>query len=118
MKTSWKSLALASIGVIGCLSAGASPARAQGFTFGYNGPGVSVGVNTGGYGFVPGGYAPGGYYGGYYGGYPAVTPSSVLIAPLPRVVVRPPVYGPGPWVGPGPYVVRRPYGRYHHYYRW
>jgi hypothetical protein len=118
MKTSWKSLVLVGIGMIACWSIGATPARAQGFSFGYSGPGVSVGVGTAGYGYVPGGYAPGGYYGGYYGGYPPITPGSVVIAPVPRVVYRPPVYyGPGPWLGPRPFVGYRPYGRYHHY-RW
>jgi hypothetical protein len=118
MTTSWKLLVLAGIGAIGFLSVGARSAQAQGFSFGYTGPGVSVGVNTGGYGFVPGGYLPGGYYGGFYPGYPPVVPGGVVVAPAPRVIVRPPIYGPGPWIGPRPYVGRPWYGPYRRYYRW
>ncbi len=101
------------------LALGASPARAQGFSFGYSGPGVSVGVNTGGYG----------YGGGVYAGAPVVVPGPVVApapvvvgpyAPVvvtrPVVVGRPFVYGPRPFYGPryyggpyrpGPYYYRR-----------
>jgi hypothetical protein len=119
MKTNWKSLALLGGVAMGCFAAGASPAQAQGFSFGYSGPGVSVGVTTGG-----------GYYGGgvYGGGYPVVTPGPVVVAPYPQVVVAPypqvvvqrpvfvgrPFYGPRPIYGPRVYGGYRPYP---HYYR-
>jgi hypothetical protein len=101
MKTFWRSLAFAGILTAGGLGLGVSPARAQGFTFGYSGPGLSLGVASGG---------------GYYGGYPVVTPAPVVVTP-PPVVVPPPYvvarpYYPGYYGGyPGGY---RPY---HHHYR-
>jgi hypothetical protein len=103
MKPNWKSLALAVGLASGCLAMGAAPARAQGFSLGYAGPGVSVGVTTGGYGYYPG---------GYYGGYPVVAPGPIVVGPAAPVLVRPPVIVPGPWIGPRAYVVRRPYGWY------
>jgi len=112
MKTSWKSLTIASVWMVGCLAIGARPAHAQAFSFGYSGPGVSVGVATGAYGY---------YGGGYYGGYPAGAPAYVTVAPVLPVVVRRPILLPGPLVGPGPVVVRRPYGLYRpfpYYRRW
>lgn len=126
MKTNLKSLALAGITAIGCLAVGAAPARAQGFSFGYSGPGGSVGVGIGGYGNYGGGYYNPGYYGpgyygpGYYGGYPVGAPGPLVVGPVAPVVVRRPVILPGPLIGPGPYVVRRPfygYGPYPRYYR-
>ena len=62
MKANRKSLALAGALAVVSLAWTASPAQAQGFSFGYAGPGVSVGVNTGGFG----------YGGAVYGGYPVV----------------------------------------------
>ena len=53
---------------------GRGPARAQGFSFGYAGPGVSVGVNTGGFG----------YGGAIYGGYPVVAPGRSWSRPIRR----------------------------------
>ena len=52
MKTTGKSLAFVGIGAIACMLLGASPAHAQAFSFGYSGPGVSVGVQTGNYGLL------------------------------------------------------------------
>jgi hypothetical protein len=113
MKTNWKSLAL--LGGLTCLFLGASTesARAQGFSFGYAGPGVSVGVTTPGYG----------YYGGPVvgGGYPILSPGPVVVAPYRPYVVPRPVLVPGPIVGPrpiyGPRVFYGPrvYGRYRPY---
>jgi hypothetical protein len=108
MKTIRKSLSLAVVGAIGCLAIPAAPARAQGFSFGYAGPGVSVGVTTG----VPAYYGGGFYGGGYIGGYPVVTPGPLIGAAVPPVVVRRPVLVPGPLIGPRPYFVGRPYGWY------
>ena len=51
MKTTGKSLAFAGIGAIACMMFSSSPAHAQAFSFGYSGPGVSVGVKTGNYGY-------------------------------------------------------------------
>jgi hypothetical protein len=114
MKTNWKSLALFSGLTTACLGAVSSPARAQGFSFGYAGPGVSVGVTTPGYGY-PGGVVVG-------GGYPVVAPGPVVVAPYPApYLVRRPVIVPGPIVGPrpiyGPRVFYGPrgYGRYRPY---
>jgi hypothetical protein len=118
MKPNWMSIAMAGGLVLGCLASQATPARAQGFAFGYTGPGVSVGVTTGGNGYYGGGY----YGGGYYGGYPVVAPGPIVVGPPAPVLVRPPVIVPGPWVGPRAYVVRRPYGWYapypRYYRRW
>jgi hypothetical protein len=123
VKTKWKSLSLAVFGGIGCLALAAEPARAQGFSFGYSGPGLSVGVATGGPGYYGGGYYGGGYYGGgyygggYYGGYPLVRPGPLVAGPVGPVLLGRPVIAPGPWVGPRPYVVGRPYGGYGPYRR-
>jgi hypothetical protein len=111
MKTNWKSLALLGGLAIGCFATGTSPAHAQGFSFGYSGPGVSVGVNTGG------GFYGGGFYGG---GYPVVTPGPVVVAPYPQVVVQRPVFVGRPFYGPRPIYGPRVYGGYRpypHYYR-
>jgi hypothetical protein len=102
MKANWKSWVLAGGLAVMSLAWGANPARAQGFSFGYAGPGVSVGVNTGGFG-----------YGGaiYGGGYPVVAPGPVVVAPYAPVVVgRPVVYGGGPFFGPRPFYGPRVYG--------
>ena len=72
MKTNWKSLALLGGLAMGCFAAGTSPRHPR-LSFGYSGPGVSVGVNTGG------GFYGGGFYGG---GYPVVTPGPVVVASL------------------------------------
>jgi hypothetical protein len=88
MKTSLKSLVVASVLGVGGLAFSAAPARAQGFSFGYTTPGFALGVGSG-YG------AP--VYGGYYG-YPPVAPP---------VVVRPPLVVPRP-IYAAPYVVARP----------
>jgi hypothetical protein len=103
MKTNWKSLALVGGLAFACFAVGSSPARAQGFAFGYAGPGVSVGVNTGG-----------GFYGGgvYGGGYPVVTPGPVVYAPYPQVVVQRPVYVARPFFAPRPIYAPRVYGGY------
>ncbi len=100
MKASRKSLALAGGLAVMSLAWGASPAHAQGFSFGYAGPGVSVGVNTGGFG----------YGGAVYGGYPVVAPGPVVVAPYAPVVVRPPVYVGAPLYGPRAFVGPRYYG--------
>jgi hypothetical protein len=113
MKTSLKSLMIAAVCTIACLTIPASPACAQAFSFGYSGPGVSVGVATGypylGGGFYPGGYAPG------PAGYVTVAPVAPVVV-RPRVLVPGPVIaGPlvaGPVIGARPVVVRRGYGRY------
>lgn len=119
MKTNLRPLALASELAVVFLAFGTSPGHAQGFSFGYAGPGVSVGVNTGGFGIG----------GGVYAGAPVIGPAPVLapgvvVAPAPVVVARPVVvgrpwaYGPRPFYGPrfygAPY---RPYG-YPVYRRW
>jgi hypothetical protein len=109
MKPNWKSLAIACGLAAGCAGAGASPARAQGFSFGYNGPGVSFGLTTPGYGY---------FGGGYYSGYPIVTPGPLVVSPVAPVVVRPPLVVPGLWIGPRAYVVRRPFGWYGPYPRY
>ena len=49
MNTTRKSLAFAGTVAIACMVLCASTARAQGFSFGYSGPGGSVGVTTGNY---------------------------------------------------------------------
>jgi len=118
MKTNGKSLALAGGLAVMALAWGATPARAQGFSFGLAVPGVSVGVNTGGLGYYGGGY----YGGGYYGGYPAVVPGPV-VAPYAGVVVQRPVYGggfygPRPYYGPGYYGGGYYGGGYRHYGRY
>jgi len=116
MKTTGKSLAFAGIGAIACMSIGVSPARAQALSFGYAGPGASVGVTVGNYGYYGGGPYGGGYYGGgYYGGYPVQAPGAYIAGPVAPALVRPPVYLGGPLVGPRPYVVARPYARYRPY---
>ena len=119
MKTNVKSLTLACGLAVMAISWGAQPARAQGFSFGYTSPGVSVGVTTGGYGYG------GGVYGGV--GYPVVAPGPVVVAPYAPVVVAPyapvvvqrpvivgrPFYGPRPIYGPRAYGGGyRPYPRY------
>jgi hypothetical protein len=108
MKTNWKSLALVGGLALGCFAVGNTPARAQGFSFGYAGPGVSVGVNTGG------GFYGGGFYGG---GYPVVTPAPVVVAPYAPVVVPRPVYVARPLYGPRPFYGPRVYGGYRPYPR-
>ncbi len=114
MKTNWKSLSLAIIGAAGCTTLAGAPAQAQGISFGYSGPGVSVGVATG----SPGYFGGVGYYGGgYYGGYPMVAQGPLIAAPVALLVVRRPVIMPGPWMGPRPVVVGRPYGWYGGPYR-
>ena len=64
---------------------------AQGFSFGYAGPGGSVGVTTGNYGYYGGGYYGGGYYGG---GYPVLAPSRIYRRPS-RPCLRAPTRDPG-----------------------
>jgi hypothetical protein len=101
MKTNGKSLVLAGGLAVMALAWGASPARAQGFSFGYAGPGVSVGVNTGGLGY---------YGGGYYGGYPAVAPvpvvpGPVVVAPYAGVVVQRPMAA---WASMAPGLITGP----------
>ena len=109
MNTTGKSLAFAGVGAIACMVLGSSPAQAQAFSFGYSGPGGSVGVTTGNYGYFGGG----GYYGGgYYGGYPVLGPRAFVAGPVAPVYVRPPVYLGGPLIAPRPYVVAGPYVRY------
>lgn len=116
MKRNRKSLALACGLAMIVLAWSSGPARAQGFSFGYAGPGVSVGVNTGGFA----------YGGAVYGGYPVVAPAPVVVAPYPPVVVtrpvvvgRPLVYGPRPFYGPRVYGGGyRPYGYPYYYRRW
>ncbi len=71
MKTIGKSVALAGGLAIAALLVGTPSARAQGFGFGLSVPGVSVGVNTGGFG----------YYGGAYGGYPVVARRPLTLRP-------------------------------------
>jgi hypothetical protein len=94
-------------GVLGVAGAvvGSTPARAQGFAFGFSTPGLSVGVGS-----------P--VYGGYYGAlpvapYPYVVPAPVVV-PRP-VVVAPPIYGPRPYYRYGYGYGYRPY---HHPYRY
>lgn len=105
MKTNWKSLALQGALVCASLGLSGTQARAQGFSFGYTGPGISVGVTTPGYGYYGGAYAP---------GYPVVSPGPVLVRPVPPVVVggpvlvRRPIFGPGYVYGP-----RRVYGGFY-----
>jgi hypothetical protein len=117
MKPTWKAFATTGTVAIACMAFNPSSARAQGFSFGYAGPGASVGVNVGNYGYFGGG----GYYGGgYYGGYPVLGPGAYVAGPVAPVYVRPPVYLGGPRVFPGPYIVGRPnlgYRPYPGYYR-
>ena len=119
MKTTWKTFAIAATVAIACMAFNSSLVRAQGFSFGYSGPGVSVGVNTGNYGYFGGG----GYYGGgYYGGYQVLAPGAFVAGPVVPAYVRPPVYVGGPILAPRPYVVARPFGGYraypgYYYYR-
>jgi hypothetical protein len=101
---------LAGVTAVGVLGWGATPANAQAFGLGYNSPGLSFGLGTGGYGY---------YGGGYYGGYPYVAPGPVVVPPpvvaAPVVVPRPvivgrPYYGYGyrrGWYRPYPYPYRR-----------
>src|SRR5262249_9476046 len=71
MNTTWRSLEYAAVAAIACMTLSSSPAHAQAFSFGYSGPGVSVGVNTGNYGYFGGA--------GYYtGGYPLLAPSAFV----------------------------------------
>jgi hypothetical protein len=105
---------------IGCLGFSSSEASAQGFSFGYARPRVSVGLGTGGVGYYGSGYYGGGLYGnGLYGGYPVVAPSGVVVAPSPVFVPRP-LFVPRTYVVPGPYYGGsygyRPYRRF--YRRW
>jgi hypothetical protein len=116
MKTNWKSLGFAGFVLVGSLALGASPARAQALSFGYAGPGVSVGVTAG----APG-YYGGVVVGGVYGGYPVVTPGPVVyggvapvVVPRPVIYPRPIYYGPRPFYGPRPYY----YGGYRAYPRY
>ena len=109
MKPTLKTSATAAAVAIACMAFTCSPAHAQAFSFGYAGPGVSVGVNAGNYGY----FGPGGYYGGgYFGGYPVVAPGAFVAGPVAPAIVRPRVYLGGPVVMPRPYGVVRPYGRY------
>jgi hypothetical protein len=118
MKPDLKCLVLAGGLAIGGLAMAAAPARAQVLSFGYSGPGVSVGVATGGNVYYGGGY----YGGGYYRGYPVAPAAPLVVSPVAPVIVRPPLVVPGPWIGPRAYVVRRPYGWYgpypRYYRRW
>ena len=111
MKTNVKSLTLACGLAAMAFFWGVQPARAQGFSFGYAGPGVSVGVNTGGFGYG------GPVYGGY--GYPVVTPGPVVVAPIAPVIVQRPVIVGRPFFGPRPFYGPRAYGYgpYPRYYR-
>ena len=115
MKPTWKTLAAAGIVAMACMAFYVPTANAQGFSFGYAGPGVSVGVTAGNYGYFGGG----GYYGGgYYGGYPLLAPGAFVAGPVAPVYVRPPVYRGGPVVIPrryvaGPYAGYRPYPGYY-----
>ena len=109
MNTNGKSLALAGAVAIACILLGAPSSRAQGFSFGYAGPGGSVGVTTGNYGYYGGGYYGGGYYGG---GYPVLAPGAFVAGPVAPAYVRPPVILGGPLVVPRPYIAARPYVRY------
>jgi hypothetical protein len=107
MNTTGKSLAIAGVTSIACMMFGASPAHAQAYSFGYSGPGVSVGV-TSNYGYFGGtGY--------YTGGYPILAPGAFVAGPVAPAYVRPPVILGGPLVVPRPYVVARPYARYRPY---
>jgi hypothetical protein len=109
MKTTGNLLAFVSIGAIACIMLGASPAHAQAFSFGYSGPGVAVGVQTGNFGYFGGtGY--------YTGGYPVLAPGAFVPGPVVPAYVRPPVLLGGPLVVPRPYVVARPYARYYRPY--
>ncbi len=103
-----KAMPLGSLGLVAAmflaLGWAAAPASAQGFSFGFSTPGVSVGVG-------------GGPYGVYGGGYPIVARPPLIVQPVPTVIVRPapPVFVRRPIVvGPrysyGPRVVRRTYG--------
>jgi hypothetical protein len=102
MKTMIRTLAVAGVVAVGGLTVGTAPARAQVVGFGYTGPGVSVGVQTGGpY-----------YYGGYYQRYAYMPP--VVVGPPPVVVARPlivarPVFAPRPVYYRGYYGPRRRY---------
>jgi hypothetical protein len=112
MKPTWKTIATTGTVAIACMAFNGSPVHAQGFSFGYAGPGGSVGVTAGNYGYFGGG----GYYGGgYAGGYPVLGPGAYIAGPVPPVYVRPPVYLGGPALIPRPYVVGRPYARYRPY---
>jgi hypothetical protein len=122
MNPTRKSLALAGTFAIACMVLCGPTARAQGFSFGYSGPGGSVGVTTGNYGYYGGGYYGGGYYGGGYygGGYPVLAPGAFVAGPVAPAYVRPPVILGGPLVVPRPYIAARPYVRYGYpgnYYR-
>ena len=83
MNPTFKTLATAGAAAIACMTLSSS-AHAQAFSFGYAGPGGSVGVNVGNYGYFGGG----GYYGGgYYGGYPVVGPGAYIAGPVAPVYV-------------------------------
>jgi hypothetical protein len=112
MITTGKSIAFAGTVAIACMVFGSSPARAQGFSFGYAGPGGSVGVTTGNYGYYGGGYYGGGYYGG---GYPVLAPGAFVAGPVAPAYVRPPLILGAPLGVPRPYGVARPYARYRPY---
>ncbi len=101
MNLNWKSFALAAMVVVGCVGLGASPARAQGYSFGFSTPGFSLGVSQGPYGY---------YGGGYYPGYPVVRPGPVVVAPAVPYVVPRPIYGPRPLYGPPVVYGPRVYG--------
>jgi hypothetical protein len=102
MKTNVKSLTAACGLAVMAFSWCGAPAKAQGLSFGYARPGVSVGVNTGGYGYG------GGVYGGY--GYPVVTPAPVVVAPYAPVVVPRPVIVGRPYYGQRRFYGPRGYG--------
>jgi hypothetical protein len=108
MKTTWKSLAFVGVGSVACLMLGSSPAHAQAFSYGYSGPGVSVGVTAGN----PGYFGGTGYY---TGGYPVLAPSAFIAGPVAPGYYRPPVVVGGPLIAPRAYVVGRPYARYRPY---
>jgi hypothetical protein len=109
MITIGRSLLTASALALGTITLPATTASAQGFGVNVYTPGVSVGVQGGGY---P--YAVNPYIGG---GYATVVPRPVVVAP-PPVVVGAPYAVAGPVVvGPRPYVVARPYYGYGYGYR-
>jgi hypothetical protein len=96
MKTYMRWMIVAVVMVIGGFVPGGSPARAQGFGFGYVSPGFSMGIGPVGPAYYGPGYlGPGFVGGGYYGGYPLVAPAPILV-PRP-MYVAPPMFGPRPY---------------------
>jgi hypothetical protein len=112
MKRKWKTIVILGAVALACMALDSSTAKAQNFNFGYSGPGVSVGVNAGNYGYFGGG----GYYGGgYYGGYPVLAPRAFIPGPVVGPgYVRGPILG-GPVVYPRAYGYARPIARYRPY---